>query len=75
MLSNQIGYQTSCPQREKVAWTGDSLATAKTLLLVVGHKEGVPYLRNYVRSLADNFDMSFDTNAPNATIDDTVPHV
>ena len=75
MLSNQIGYQTSCPQREKVAWTGDSLATAKTLLLVVGHKDGVPYLRNYVRHLADNFDMSFDTNAPNATIDDTVPHL
>ena len=30
MRSNNIGFQTSCPQREKVAWTGDTLATAPT---------------------------------------------
>jgi alpha-L-rhamnosidase len=75
VLANQMGYQTSCPQREKVAWTGDSLATARTLLLIVGEEEGVPYLRNYIHHLADNFDLSFDTQAPDATIDDTVPHV
>jgi len=73
MLSNQIGYQTSCPQREKVAWTGDTLMTAPTLLLLF--KEGIPYLRNYVRSLSDNFDLSFISDAPDGTIDDTVPHV
>ena len=58
VLSNQIGYQTSCPTREKVAWNGDTLVTAPTLLLLVNQQQGIQYLRNYVRSLADNFDLS-----------------
>lgn len=32
MISNQLGFQTSCPTREKVAWTDDTLATTPTLL-------------------------------------------
>ncbi len=78
LLSNQLGYQTSCPTREKVAWTGDSLATAPSLLLAGGTTAVLPYVKNYMRSLRDNQILSYmpwNVGAPNGSIDDTVPHI
>ena len=74
MRSNNIGFQTSCPQREKVAWTGDTLATAPTTLALYGGA-GAALLVNYVRTLGDNQAQSYVLPAWNGSIADTVPHV